>query len=136
MAAVSWALYSNLARRWAGLNDEGAVTYFLLMAGIALLILRIVSSEQSQWTIRSIMEIGIMGLFTATAYVFWDLAMRKGNVTLVMAGSYFTPLLSTLVVMFYLNVEVGIRLWIGCLAIITGSFISWRSVYDKAMLKS
>jgi drug/metabolite transporter (DMT)-like permease len=68
---------------------------------------------------------------TALAYVLWDVAMRKGNLLLVVACSYFTPLLSTLVSCVYLKVSPSPKLWIGCLLLVSGSLITWRSVSDR-----
>jgi hypothetical protein len=51
-----------------------------------------------------------------------------GNALLVAAGSYFTPLFSTLVSCVYLGIQPGLRLWVGCLLIVVGSIASWRSV--------
>jgi len=66
------------------------------------------------------------------AYALWDRAMRRGNLLLVAACSYFTPLLSTLVSCGYLGVEPGGRLWLGCVVLVAGSLLTWRSVCDSA----
>jgi len=56
--------------------------------------------------------------------------MRKGDVVLVVSCSYLTPFLATAVGCIYLWVVPGVKLWLGCLLIIGGSFLSWRSI-DK-----
>ena len=130
-AALSWGLYSNLSRRWEGGKGEGAVPFFILATGVVLLFLRLLNPEQSLWTWRSVAEVLFMSLATLLAYVFWDLAMRKGDMVLVVACSYFTPLFSTLVSCLYLRITGGLCLWIGCGCIILGSLISWASVSDR-----
>ncbi len=74
-------------------------------------------------------EIAFLALATALAYVFWDIAMRDGDVVLVASCSYLTPFFSTVVSCVYLNVWPGLNLWVGCLLIIVGPFLSWRSIY-------
>jgi drug/metabolite transporter (DMT)-like permease len=74
-------------------------------------------------------EIAFLALATALAYVFWDIAMRDGDVVLVASCSYLTPFFSTVVSCVYLSVWPGPSLWVGCLLIIVGSFLSWRSIY-------
>jgi drug/metabolite transporter (DMT)-like permease len=131
-AAVSWALYSNLTRRWAGPESGGAVTLFIPATGMALLLLRLLTTEQGSWHVRTTIEVAFMAAATAIAYALWDIAMRKGNVVLVAAASYFTPLFSMLISFAYLDVAPSSNLWLGCLCIILGSLASWASVSDQA----
>ncbi len=131
IAAVSWGLYSNLTRRWAGPNSDGAVAFFMLATGIVLLLLRLLSAESSAWNLRALIEVLFLGLATALAYVCWDVCMRKGDVVLVAACSYFTPFFSTLTSCIYLDVRASAGLWTGCLLLIAGSLLSWASVVEK-----
>lgn len=81
-------------------------------------------------------EAGVLGAITALAYALWDVAMRKGNLLLVAACSYLTPLLSTLVSCAYLKVMPGSQLWVGCALIVVGSLVSWRSVFEAGSGKA
>lgn len=129
-AAVSWALYSNLARRWAAPNGAGAVELFVLTTGLVLLALRLAVNERTEWTLRAFAEASALGGVTALAYVLWEGAMRRGNLLLVAVCSYGTPLLSTFVSCLYLKVPPSPILWFGCLLLVGGSLISWRSVKE------
>jgi drug/metabolite transporter (DMT)-like permease len=129
-AAVSWGLYSNLTRRWSHGEESGAVELFVPATGLILLCLRFVLPEPTQWTLRAGGEATALALITVTSYFLWDRAMRKGNLLLVAACSYFTPLLSTFVSCAYLGVSPGSRLWVGCTLVVCGSLLSWRSVRD------
>jgi drug/metabolite transporter (DMT)-like permease len=132
MAAVLWGLYSNLSRRWGGTMSGNAVPFFMMATGLILLFIRLFFREQSLWNLRSVAEILFMSLATLFSYMFWDLAMRKGDMVLVAASSYFIPFLSTLVTSLYLGITAGLRLWMGCGCIILGSLISWASVSDRS----
>ncbi len=127
-AAVSWALYSNLARRWSGAGGQGGADWFIAATGVVLVLLRLVWREQSAWSGRAALEVAVLGGVTGLAYVLWDAAMRKGNLLLVAACSYLTPLLSTLVSCAYLHVAPSGQLWAGCGLLVVGSLVSWRSV--------
>jgi len=131
MAAVSWGLYSNLSRRWGGTMGGNAVPFFMMATGLILLCIRLFFPEQSLWTARSVAEVLFMSLATLFSYIFWDLAMRKGDMVLVAASSYFIPFFSTLVSSLYLGITAGLHLWLGCGCIILGSLISWVSVSDR-----
>jgi len=132
VAAVSWALYSTLTRRWSQPGADGAVALFIPAAGLVLLLLRFAARESSAWTVRAAGEAMAMAILTVLAYAFWDAAMRKGNLLLVTACSYVTPLLSTLVSCVYLRVVPEWRLWVGCLVLVTGSFLTWLSVSRRS----
>ncbi len=127
-AAVAWALYSNLTRRWAGPGGRGAVPLFVLATGLVFWLGHLVRPEGGAWSLRVAAEVAVLALATGLAYVFWDVAMRAGDVVLVASCSYFTPFLSTVVSCLYLGVRPGPSLWLGCLFIVAGSFLSWRSV--------
>ena len=128
LAAVSWGLYSNLTRRWAGPDSIGAVPLFVMVTGLTMLLFCLLRPEEGAWNVRVVAEVTLFGLATSLTYVFWDIAMRKGDIVLVASCSYFTPLLSTMVSCIYLQVMPGISLWVGCILIIAGSFLSWRSI--------
>jgi drug/metabolite transporter (DMT)-like permease len=127
-AALTWALYSNLARRWTAPDSGGGVPLFVMAAGLVFALARLLYPEESGWSLRVIVEIALLGVATALAYLFWDIAMRKGDVVLVASCSYLTPFLATVVGCAYLWVAPGVKLWLGCLFIIGGSFLSWRSI--------
>jgi drug/metabolite transporter (DMT)-like permease len=131
IAAISWALYSNLTHRWAGNSHEGAVPLFVIFTGFVLLFLRFLYPENSSCSIRLIVEIVCLSLTTALGYVFWDISMRKGDVVLVMAFSYLTPFFSTVVSCLYLRVIPGMSFWIGVLLVTIGSLLSWCSIESQ-----
>ncbi len=127
-AAVSWAMYSNLTRRWAGGRKEGAVAVFLPTTAIVLWLICCFVDEPRQWSERAVAESLFLGVATYAAYVLWDHAMRRGQVVAVAAASYLTPLLSTIVSCLYLATVPGWQLWVGCAVLVLGSVVSWRSV--------
>ena len=129
MGAISWGLYSNLARRWARGAESGAVPVFVLAKGIILTAARCLSPEAVQWTPRVVLELLYMAIFpTLLAYIFWDAAMRKGRNILVASLSYFIPLLSTCVSALYLQINVGPMLWIACVLVMAGAMICYFSM--------
>jgi drug/metabolite transporter (DMT)-like permease len=128
IAAITWALYSNLSRHWGGTDSDGAVPFFSLATGFLFMILAFLFPEKITWTSKVIIEIIVFSSATSLAYLFWDIAMRKGNIVLVAAGSYLIPLLSTIVSSIYFRIFPASILWMGCLFILSGSLMSWRSI--------
>jgi drug/metabolite transporter (DMT)-like permease len=127
LAAVSWALYSNLTRRWNASASGWDMPLFMLATGLAFGLAALFAGQEFVLNGRTILEILLLAVFTAAGYLLWDISMRAGDMVLVAAASYLTPFFSTLVSTLYLQVIPGPSLWIGCLLIIAGSFISWRS---------
>ncbi len=128
-AALSWALYSNLSRHWAGGAPGNAVPLFLLATGLMALVFRFVLEETSTWNARIGWEVVYMAVGPSLlAYAFWDLSMRKGHMTLVASFSYLTPLLSTAVTCIYLSVVPGWNVWVACIMVISGAIVCAFSV--------
>ncbi len=130
-AAFAWAIYSNLTRKWSDPDQGGGVDVFIPVTGIMLLLMHFIFPSEGSWSFRAMGESAILGGITALAYLLWEVAMRKGNLLLVAASAYFTPLLSTLVSCLYLRITPGPELWLGCALVTAGSLLSWRWVFDK-----
>lgn len=131
VGAIGWALYSNLARRWAAHKRDGAVPLFLLATGIGLMVLHAATDGSPRVPLNApaLAELAYLTLFpTLLAYVFWDVAMRKGNVILVVSLSFLTPLMSTLFSCVYLRVPMAADLWLASVMIIVGAAVCQRSL--------
>ena len=129
-AALSWALYSNLCRRWGAAHGEGAVALFMLATGLVLLGLRLLVTEPSGWTTRTVLEVLFLASTSTLGYALWDIGIRRGDFILLSTTSYFTPLLSTLVSCLYLRVLPGPKLWFGCALLIAGAALSRASLTE------
>ena len=122
-AGVSWALYNNLSRKW-GTGDRGAAAIFMLATGGVLAIARtLLPPEQSVWDARVVGELLFLAIGPNLAYILWELALRKGDMILVVACSYFTPFFATGIAIVYLDAVAGPKLWLGCALIIAGAVI-------------
>ncbi len=128
IAALSWAFYSNLTRLWKSVDESAFVPIYILITGVFLLVLTFVFP--TEWTFNPglILEILFLSLSTVVAYVFWEKSMQKGELAIVLPFSYLTPLFSTLISSIYLAVFPDFRLWLGCVILIAGSFISWKAL--------
>ena len=134
-AALSWALYSALTRKWAGGREDGAVAVFLPATALAMFLVSLLVDEPREWSIRVFVEVIILGVATFFAYSLWDNSMRKGKVIFVAASSYLIPFFSTVVTCIYLSVPQTLKLWLGCGILIVGSILSWLSVDENIDVK-
>lgn len=131
IAAISWALYSCYSHSLGSKVKSNPVPLFLLLTALILCIARICHPEQSIWTKRVLWELAYAAIFpTFLAYTCWDISMKKGHVVLVVAFSYFTPLLSTIISSIHLKASMGINLWMGCVLVIAGAVVCKISFYE------
>jgi drug/metabolite transporter (DMT)-like permease len=133
VAAVCWGFYSNLSRRWAGERKGGAVPVFIAVTGVLVLALRLAFREETgPLGLKVILEVLFMAVFSGfLGYTFWDTAMRRGNLTLVIALSYFTPVISTVVACVYLTRKApSWQLWAGCALVTLGAFVSKGAIAE------
>lgn len=129
-AAVLWAFYSNLARKWAS-EMGSAVPLFLLASGLVFLALRGFSGEISHWDWKLAPSLLYMLVFPAwLGYLLWDIAMQRGDMPLVTAFSYFTPLLSTLISLLVLQVQPSPLLGLAALLVTGGAIVSKWAIVD------
>jgi len=134
IAAFSWASYSNLSRRLAGDGRGSGVPVFLLASGLALGVLYLFWREPMRWSGRVELELLYAALFPGLlAYTFWEIAMRRGRMGLVVATSYLTPLLATIVTCWYLHVPLGPRLLVACGLVVAGAVLSSHAVREPGL---
>ncbi|NLW49923.1 MAG: aromatic amino acid DMT transporter YddG [Candidatus Brocadiaceae bacterium] len=130
-AAVSWGLYSNLSRRWAGNGGSTGVPFFFLATAGAFFLLRLFVAEQPQWSPRALWELLFLALVpNLLGYTCWDLAMRNGRIILVAAFSYLTPVLSMFVSSLRLGIRPGLTLWVACAMVVVGAVVCKLSISD------
>ena len=132
VAALTWALYSVSGQRWSGEAHGRAVVVWMLLTGVVLGLVGSFLRATPVPGARVGWELAFMAISANVAYGFWEHAMRKGNVVLVVSASYLTPLLSTIVSSLYLRVGLGIRLWLGCALVVGGAALCNAAVGRRA----
>jgi drug/metabolite transporter (DMT)-like permease len=132
VAALDWALFSNLSRLWASGDGAGAVPLFMVITALVMVPLALVQPVgEVQLNPRLILELIYLGLFpTAIAYAFWEVAMRRGHMLLVANLSFFIPLMSAAIAALYLHTTPRAELWLGCALVSVGAWICHHSLSD------
>ena len=123
-AALLWPAYSLVSRIHA--RGANAVGYFLaLTAALLWLQWLIVPTHPMQWSPRVAVELAAVGACTALGYGCWEHGLQRGNLAVMAAGSYFTPVFSALLASLWLAVQPGWAFWQGVAMVTAGSLVCW-----------
>ena len=132
MTAISWALYSNLTKKYITDNDFAAVPLIFMLSGLPFLYM-LVSQGEFEWKILTSLYTNIELIYTiilpiSLGYIFWNVAMKKGNKDLVVSLSFLIPMLSILFISLKFAVKPGMLTWIASVLLIAGAWLSYRTV--------
>ncbi|MEQ9878992.1 aromatic amino acid DMT transporter YddG [Pectobacterium aroidearum] len=123
-AALTWALYCNITKRYA--QGKSGVSLFFFVSSLVLWMQYSFSAEGTiSFTLPSALQLIFMGASTALAYSAWNIGIQHGNLTLLATASYFTPVLSTFLAALWLNITPAISFWQGVAMVTAGSLLCW-----------
>lgn len=130
-AAGLWAVYSVLSRRYG--NAQSGVSLFLMAVAATLWVKYLLSdAPPMHFTLSSVLQVLLLATLTATGYSCWDYGVQRGNLVLLAAASYFTPVLSVLVASLWLQTQPTLGFWQGVAMVCAGSLICWQATRSRA----
>jgi drug/metabolite transporter (DMT)-like permease len=96
VAAFVWAAYSVLSRKLKSVPTDAVAGFCLVTALLAALVHGLVEvtvwpETSAQWLAIAALGVGPVG----AAFYAWDIGMKRGDIRVLGAASYATPLLST-----------------------------------------
>ncbi|MGX7741425.1 aromatic amino acid exporter YddG [Rhodopseudomonas parapalustris] len=96
VAAFVWASYSVLSRRLSAVPTDAVAGFCFVTALLAALVHALIETTMwpdtlLQWSAIVALGIGPVG----AAFYAWDIGMKRGDIRVLGAASYATPLLST-----------------------------------------
>ena len=125
VAAVTWAGYSSMTRAWGnGINPSTIIFAVDTLVFLVLWLLDI-GSQPVAASAHGLMSVIFGGIAVGMAYVVWTLGMSKGNITVLAAASYFTPVLSCVFATFWIGAELNSSFWMGVVLVVVGSLLCW-----------
>jgi len=128
-AAFVWSTYSVLSRRLAAVPTE-AVTGFCagtsLLAAICHRLLEATVWPQTplQWLAVLALGVGPVGV----AFYTWDIGMKRGDIRVIGAAAYATPLLSTAFLILAGYAQAASTLMVAALLIAGGGLIAAKDM--------
>lgn len=128
-AAVIWAAYSVLSRRFAGVSSD-AIAGFCLVTAILAAICHLLL-EQTVWPTNLWQWAALIGLGlgpVGLAFYVWDIGVKRGDIQVLGAASYSAPLLSTLILILTGYATYSHVILIACLLITAGAVLAAKDL--------
>lgn len=129
LAAFIWAGYSLMSRRFGAVPTD-AVTGFCIATAL-LSALCHVFLETTVWpesTLQWAMLVGLGLLPLGLAFYTWDFGVKNGDIQVLGAASYATPILSTLVLILAGYGRADWQLVIACLLVTGGAVLASKDL--------
>jgi len=129
VAAFVWAIYSVLSRRLKAVSTDIVVGFCLATAALAALVHATVETTvwpatPLQWLAMIALGVGPVG----AAFYAWDIGMKRGDIRVLGAASYATPLLSTSFLIAAGFAEAGANLAVAAILIAGGGLIAAKDM--------
>ncbi|MGI9387862.1 MAG: EamA family transporter, partial [Methyloligellaceae bacterium] len=124
-AALIWSGYSVLSRSFRQVPSS-AVTGFCLATAVGALCCHL-ALEVTIWPWTLVQWISIIGLGlgpVGAAFYLWDYAMKHGEIRLLGAASYCSPMLSSLLLVALGVGELTVGLALACVLIVGGALVA------------
>lgn len=126
VVSISWGLYTNLTKKYMHEEVDGVGIYMIATA-VVLGSIAFFVDEPRAFSFNLTGQILYAGIIvSALANSFWNVAIKKGNMLLVVLVSNFLPIISTLITSFLLGVGITIPIIIGSLLVVVGTLWSKR----------
>ena len=132
VAAFVWAIYSVMSRRLRSVPTDAVAGFCaataLLAAGVHALV------ETTVWPQTLLQWLAVVGLGVGpvgAAFYAWDIGMKRGDIRVLGAASYATPLLSTAFLIIAGFAEPSAAIVIAAILIAGGGLIAARDMVWK-----
>lgn len=128
--AVTFALYCNVTRRYAG-GQNLVMLFFTLAAAVLWLKYALSTEVLPAFTLNSSLQLGAAGVAMAGGYALWNLGILRGNLTLLATASYSAPVLSSAFAAVWLGAHLTAQFWQGAVLVTVGSLMCWQATRTR-----
>lgn len=124
IGAFIWAAYCTVTAKYA--RGKNAITLFVLLTALTLW-LKFLATPQPPMVFSWPVSIKLLTVAVALglAYAAWNVGILHGNVSLLAAASYFTPVLSSALAAILLSAALSWPFWQGAGMVCLGSLLCW-----------
>lgn len=132
VAAFVWAAYSVMSRKFKAVPTDAVAGFCLATALLAALVHRLVEitiwpDTTAQWLAIAALGVGPVG----AAFYAWDIGMKRGDIRVLGAASYATPLLSTAFLILAGFAKASASIAIAAILIAGGGLIAAKDMIGR-----
>lgn len=122
--ALIWAGYCTLTAKHAD-GKNGITPFFALTAVSFWGLYLFVADEPITLSGKGIGAMVLASCAIGFGYALWNVGILHGNLTVLAATSYFTPVLSAAFSSVLLATALGVTFWIGAAVVCVGAMLCW-----------
>lgn len=131
VGAFIWAAYCTVTSRYA--KGQNGITLFVLLTALSLWVKYAVSDQPEMvFSVPVVVKLLLCGVALGFGYAAWNIGILHGNVTVLAAVSYFTPVLSAALAAAVLSSPLSFSFWQGALMVCAGSLLCWYATRSTA----
>ncbi|MGJ5040751.1 MULTISPECIES: DMT family transporter [unclassified Bradyrhizobium] len=130
VAAFVWAIYSVLSRRLKAVPTDAVAGFCMATSALAALVH--VAVERTVWPDGPTQWLAVAGLGigpVGAAFYAWDIGMKRGDIRVLGAASYATPLLSTAFLIVAGYARPSATLAVAALLIAGGGLVAAKDMF-------
>jgi drug/metabolite transporter (DMT)-like permease len=135
VAAFVWATYSVLSRRLKSVPTDAVAGFCAATALLAALVHAL--AETTVWPDTLLQWLAVVGLGVGpvgAAFYSWDIGMKRGDIRVLGAASYATPLLSTAFLILAGFAKASASIVVAAVLIAGGGLIAARDMLRSRRL--
>jgi drug/metabolite transporter (DMT)-like permease len=132
VAAFVWATYSVMSRRLKAVPTDAVAGFCLATAVLAALMHGLL--EQTVWPETAMQWLAVIALGigpVGAAFYTWDVGMKRGDIRVLGAASYATPLLSTTFLILAGYAKASANIAVAAVLIAGGGLIAAKDLFRK-----
>ena len=132
VAAFVWAGYSVMSRKLRAVPSDAVAGFCLATALLALLVH--ISFERTVWpeSLGQWLAIAALGIGpVGAAFYTWDIGMKRGDIRVLGAASYATPLLSTGFLILAGFAHASVNIAVAAALIAGGGLLAAKDMFRK-----
>lgn len=122
--AFLWTLYCCLSKKMVH-SEDGTVPFFAFASIVLWIIFALNSEPLPKPGLASVGLLIATAVVIALGYAAWNRALRTGNLMMLAAVSYTSPVLSAFMSSLFLSTTLQLSFWQGAVMVTVGSLICW-----------
>ncbi len=130
VGASLWSLYCVMTKKY-GQGHNPISLFFIATSLVLWLKMLVLHPEQLTHIVQidatTLMYMLMVSTVTGLGYAAWNIGINRGNITMLVTLSYFSPIFSPIMSMWILQTPLSKTFWLGAIMVTLGSFVCWIS---------